>query len=64
MNAFELGSRKRCGLPGAELPVASHTVETCISFMGLYLIRMVRSVETKTDKRDRTNEKIGRSQTI
>jgi hypothetical protein len=31
------------------------TVETCISIMGLSLIRMVRSVDNKTDERNKKN---------
>ena len=36
------------------------TVETCISFMGLYLIRMVRSVETKRMRGTKRKNKTGR----
>ena len=35
-------------------------VETCISLIGLSLIRMVRSVENKTDERDQSKNRTDR----
>ncbi len=37
----------------ATYEIGWRTVETCLSIMGLSLIRMVRSVENKTDERDK-----------